>query len=375
MTGKTVSSVQSASAAMDQRQKAFVCDQCALNAFAMYAQIIIGFALYLYDHVSTPGWISLLLTFPYLFILIWLSSLLLGRCRAGENLIFSAVGKGLSSVFYFLFSFVFFIDALLAFYALCAIMRDVMPDHSAWTGSVFIAVICFLSIKDNQANVLPCLGRFLKWLVGGLLLYCFAIALPYGKTAHFFPLLGYGTGSIFQGALWMCGALSTAAAPLLLANSNEKKTILDKNAIVIRPFFLAFLLALLTYWISVWLLPVYAMARPEAFGWRLLLVTHMTPSVPAWSMEVISLILLFLLSLCHSVSQASRFFSLCMKKEKEPRFLAAFFLAFMIPIGALRLPEIHQFFLSVAPWRGGIALCLLLLLWFASILHKKEAEQ
>jgi hypothetical protein len=46
---------------------------------------------------------------------------------------------------------------------------------------------------------------------------------------------------------------------------------------------------------SVWLMPVYAMARRETLGWRLLLLTNMTPSIPAWSMEALALLLLFFL--------------------------------------------------------------------------------
>ena len=372
MTGKTVSSVRNACQESQRRWQVFAQDECAINAIGIFAQLWIGFSLYCYDHVGTPGWISLLLTFPYPLLLIFLGLYLLRRAEPGVGPIDAAVGENKAAPFHFIFALLHFSDAFLAFYALSAIMADVMPDLSVWEIDFAVSLLCAASLGKNAGYTLPRLAGFLKWLIGALLLYCLIIAVPYGKPSHFFPLLGYGPLSIGKAALWMCGAFSSAASPLLTSCQEERTILLRQKRTVLFPVFCAFLFGLIAYGFSIWLLPIYAMFRPASLGWRLLLITHMTPSIPAWSMEVIGLALLLLLSICRNVSLSSGIMARGMKKN-EPRSLPALLLLMMAVPCALNSDSIQRFVLLIAALRSFAAFFILALLCTVSLYRRRKA--
>ncbi len=373
MTGKTVSSVSTMDGLRAQRWQALGRDQSALAAMSVFAQLWISFALYLYGHVSTPGAFSLLLTLPYL-LLIWFMGRFLARgAKQGEDAVASAVGNKAAKAFYFLFSLLHFMDAQLTLYAFCAVAGDVMPGHSALSTTLAVALLCFAALDRDPENVLPRLARLLKWAVGALLLYCALIALPYGKTAHFFPLLGFGPSTIGKGAFWLCGAVSGGVWPLILPQSGEiQRLMAQKPRICLKPWLISVGAGLAMYGLSVWLLPVYAMARPQSLGWRMLAVTHMTPSVPAWSMEVMGLFLLLLLSLAHSVFLSAKLIERGAGKKKRIRFLPLLLLLLLCPASILKLPSINLFLVSAAPLRGVAALGLLAALCLCSLMKRKK---
>ena len=73
MTGKTTACVHSPQQMKAQRWQALAQDRAALCGISVYAQIFIGLALYLYGHVSTPGYLSVLLTIPFALLLVYLA--------------------------------------------------------------------------------------------------------------------------------------------------------------------------------------------------------------------------------------------------------------------------------------------------------------
>ena len=338
MTNQTLSSVHSEASAEKQRVYTFARERCALSAMVIYAQLWIDFSLYLYDHVSTPGWISLLLIVPYAAAMLCMAKYLLFHTSGCDDPIVFAAGEKASRLFFILLSISPLFDGFISFYALCALIRDVMPDLSAWEGALAVAFTCAYSLSGKKERALPHLGSFLKWIVGILLLYCFLIAIPHGKASHFFPLMGNGIHSILKGSLWMCGSLSAAIWPLISAEPAEQMMYKQKASFGFSSVLIAILFALITYGVSIWLLPYYAMARPQALGWRLLLVTHMTPSIPAWSLEVIALLLLLMLSLSISTAYA-----------------------------AVTLTK--QFIIYAAPWRGALSFLLTAILCLLCIIR------
>ncbi len=371
MTEQTVSSVHTEAEARKQRVCAYARERCVLNAMVLYAQLWIGFSLYLYDHVSTPGWISLLLTGPYAAALLYIGKFLASHTNGRDNLIVFAAGEKASKLFFILLSIPPLFDGFISFYALCALIRDVMPDHSAWEGAVAVAFTCAVSLDHGKEQALTHLGSFLKWIVGALFVYCFLIAIPHGKASHLFPIFGNGMNSILKGALWMCGAFSTAAWPYLTAGAEEQMLYKQKEVPIFRSVFILLLFSLITYGVSVWLLPFYAMARPQSLGWRLLLVAHMTPSIPAWSLEVIALLLLFMLALCVSIAHASAMLSKCIWRKKEPRFLKPILLMLMIPSCVTNTAHTKQIIILAAPWRAALSLLLLSILCLLSLLRTR----
>ena len=372
MNGKTLTSVHSEAAMFAQRWRACVQEQCALQAAGVYAQLYIGMALYLYAHVSTAGYLSILLTAPYL-LLIWGLALFVSK-RTGPEGIGAILGAGAAKAFYLLAALVYFLDAQLIFYALCAILRDVMPGQPPVFLAVCAALAVPLGLACNQESVPARVFRPMKWVIAGLLLYCAATSLPYGNAAYFFPLLGAGSESILTGGAWMCGAVSAGVFPLLTVRNEESHGLIqEKKGILLGPLLFALGAAVVTYGLSVWLSPFYTLARPEDLGWRLLLPVHMTPSVPAWSMMVLGLLLLFLLALSNCVSQASRLLARCAGKKEPPTLLYFLLPMALVPAGVLATEPIQDFLADIAPGRALLVLATLAVLAAACLLKKKKA--
>ena len=368
--GQTETSVHSPAQMIAQRRTAALLDKSGLNALSVYAQLAIGFSLYLYEQVSTPGYLSTLLTLPVLLLLFLPGRFLASRKQPGLSVTVSAAGTGGARIFFLCFFLLHLLDAQLAFFTLCAVVRDVMPDFERTAVALAAALFCALGSGEDEG--LNRLSRPLKWLIGALLLYCVLIAVPHGSAAHFFPLLGYGPASILRGTLWISGGLASAAWPMLTREDTEPPL---RFFPTLRAPLLALVLGSITYLASVWLMPVYVMQRPESLGWRMLLLVHMTPSVPAWSMEVIGLMLLLLTATAYSASQASFALSQFGGQQKTPRFLTAALLFSLVPACVTDPDSVQEMLAAASPWRAAVSFMLLILLCLCSLIrNKKKAD-
>lgn len=354
-----------------QRRMASLRDKNGLNALNVYAQLGIGFSLYLYRQVSTPGYLSTLLA-ALMLPLFFLPGLFLARRkRLGFSVTVSAAGAGGAKFFFLCFFLLHLLDAQLAFFTLCAVVRDVMPDFERTAIALAAALFCALGGGEKQDSLYR-LSRPLKWLIFALLLYCVIISVPHGSAAHFFPLLGYGPASILQGALWISGGLASAVWPLLTRVDTEPP---QRFFPALRAPLLAVALGVITYLASVWLMPVYVMQRPESLGWRMLLIVHMTPSVPAWSLEVIGLMLLLLTASAYSASQAASALSQSGRKQKAPRNLTAALLFLLVPACVMNPDGMQDLLAAAAPWRSAASLGLLGLLCLCSLIRNKKKTE
>ncbi|MBQ6257803.1 MAG: hypothetical protein IJJ60_14525, partial [Clostridia bacterium] len=117
------------------------------------------------------------------------------------------------------------------------------------------------------------------------------------------------------------------------------------------------------------------MQRPESLGWRMLLLVHMTPSVPAWSMEVIGLLLLLLTATAYSVSQAAKALSRFGGKQKTPRFLTAALLFLLVPACVIDPDGMQELLAAAAPWRTAACFLLLILLCLCSLIRSKRKAE
>lgn len=368
MTGRTA--VHTQEQMLAQRRDARLRAQCSLSGMQLYAQIAIGLSLYLFDHVSTPGYLSLLLMLPYLALLCALAQFVKKRAGSAEDPFFFAVGKRTGRMLMLPLILIHLMDALLLFFSLCAIAGDVMPDMSPMWVALFIALVTALSLSTSHLRQPQAqMAHMLRWLVAGMLGFCMLAAIPHGSAAHFFPLLGYGPGRIVRGGCWMCGSAAGAVWPMLSPAGTDSA---DR-----RQLFPALMrgwgAGVITMLFSVWLMPVYFMARPETLGWRLLVLTNMTPSVAAWSLEVVGLMLLMLLCLSASVSQAAGLTARCVGKRQAPPLWGMIFTLCLIPAGAFALPGIQRFLTNAAPWRGAAALAVLLVMAFGAAVKKEKS--
>jgi len=317
----------------DDRRAALTRDRWLLSALNLYAQAAVGLSLYLYGSVSTPGYLSVFLSVPVPVLLVLLAE--------------RAAGMGpLPRALCLLPAAVCLMDAQLAFFALCAVLADVMPDLNLPLAAAAYTAALGAGLGGASPYALPRLARLMVFLLIPPALFCGACALGHGNASHFFPLLGYGPESILRGGVWMSGAAASACCPHLLPGSAK----LPPRA-ALTPLLLALLMGALTAAVSAWLMPVYALSGQRTLGWRMLLVAHMTPSVPCWSLAVAGVLMLLLLSVCAGVRRAAAFLGGFFGKKSDPGWAAAALMLLLLPAGALQTAPIRDFLIQAAPWR------------------------
>ena len=363
---ETKTSVHSEEALRAQRFRALAKDQCALSGVSLYGQLVIGLSLYLYPFVSTPGYLSILLTLPFLLFLGLSARRLLKNTPPGENLLLFAGGKGLGKAFAFSFALIFFLDSLLAAYALTAMMQTVLPDMSPLLISLSVTAVMAVTIAGSDLYALHRLARFLRWIFLFLFFFCALTTLSSGSTGHFFPLLGAGEESIFRGALWLIGCMGGACCPFIMPLSREShEPLVEKKRILLRPLLFALAAGMLTAMLSAFLMPFYALSRPESLGWRLLLIPHISPSLAVWSLFLCGQMFLMLVTLAAGVTRASAMLCLSLGNDRHKPLLITLLLFLQLPFCALNLESMESFLCAIAPFRGALAggmICLMLLL-------------
>lgn len=305
-------------------------DAWTLSLISLFTQVLCALALYLYGAVSTPAYLSVLLAAPAILLL----------C------VFAGRGVRLPRWLAPLPCLASLLDALIAFYALCAVLRDVMPDIQLPAAALLYALCLAAGLAGAAPSALPRTARLMLLVLLPMAFFCLCCALPHGKTEHLFPLLGFGPASVLRGCIWVLGASAGVCCPLLSAGGPPRRRMLLS---LLAAFFLAAAAALA----AAWLMPVYALAAPRTVGWRMLLVTHMTPSVPCWSVQVALVTLLLLLSLAVSVRRAAAFAASSFGVERKAgnHWAETLFLLLLIPFSAMQTESVRAFLVTAGPLR------------------------
>lgn len=371
MEGKTKTWVHTENDMRRQRERAAIREKGALSALGIFGQIMIGCSLYLYDHVSTPGYLSILLTLPFLLLIQGLGFWLMKRANPEKGAILDGAGKITGRIMAALLGLLCWLDGQLAFYALCAMVSNILPTVSSFQVALAIALATAFALGGQGNRGLSRLSRLIGALILLCILYCTLIALPYGSGGHLFPLFGAGAGSIFRGALWMGGCLSGACLPLLLPLEN-KDALAENQRLLRNPSLVALLLGAGIALLSGYLLPFYALARPETMGYRLLLLARISPSVAGWSLLVCAMLFLMLMALGAAVQGGGKLLALSGGRKQTPVSLTAGILLSYVPCGALNIQPLEDIFLQLAFFRPILLLAVLLLLCIGTILKKRK---
>lgn len=354
------------------RQQSFARDQGILTSLSIFAQIILGCALYLFGHVSTPGYLSILLMGPVMGLIAFLSSGL--QKRSGEGNILALAGKFPGKVLSGLLATVFFLDAQMAAYGVSAILSDVLPNFSPLVTMMTVAVVLAAALGGNEAHALPRLSRLVRWPVLLFLLFCGLSALPHGSPGYLFPLLGQGMPSILRGALWMSGCAAGACCPMILPGHEKLSPVPNDGGMAWRPFLMALLLGTGFALLSACLLPFYALAREENLGFRLLLYTKISGSALSWSLLLMGLLFLLLIALSAGVQRSAALIAFAAGKKKPGRGLIITMLFLLVPAAALKSLPVQKLLITIAPFRAAPVLGSLMLLWIVSLCRGKKAE-
>ncbi|MBR6184782.1 MAG: hypothetical protein IKQ41_00805 [Clostridia bacterium] len=373
MTGQTKTAVHSPAQEENARWAAFAKEQSVLAALGVFAQMLIGMSLYLYANVGTPGYLSILLTAPYAFALLASAKALAKRGIARAAL--AGERKTAARVLCLLFAVLIWADALLLLISLCAMFREFMPRECLAGLMAAVAITAADGVRTGKRG-LPHLARFLVWVIFALLFFCAASAYPHGRIDHVFPLLGHGAKSVFLGGAWMCGCVCGCVWPLLMADESPAVSQLTgRRSPLCRTLWAALICAVLLHLTADWLMPMEAMQRPETLGWRVLLLANMTPSIPAWSMLIAGLTLLFLLALQDCALRFVRAFSRFAGTEKGGFWISLFLLLPMIPI-AIRLDLAWLDAVTrLSAWRAVLTPVLLVLTLLLGRKSKREGSK
>ena len=367
--GKTGTGVHSMQALRKLRLDVFARDQYALTGVCLYAQMIIGMGLYLYGYVSTPGYLSVLLTLPA-FAGMYFLSLYLAKRRDRGMLPAAGRWAGL------LLAAVSLLDAQLALYALCAVLRDILPHVSALGCALAVALITALAVGSGNGGTLARLGRFMRWGLLAALVYAAAGAVPYGNAGHLFPVLGYGFHTVGRGALWMSGCAAGCCFPLLLPQDAGVPESLENHwKAGLRTVLFSVLLGVATALFSAYLMPVYALARPETLGFRVLLISHINPSLLGWSLLVCGSMFLLLIALAAGADRAAALLARAAGRDKASPLLVTVLLLLPVPAAAFGTAPVEEILLRLAPWRGAVALAALLMMLALSLIPGKGAKE
>ena len=373
---ETKTAVHSQQALLAQRSQAYALEQYVLAGLCVYSQIVIGAALYLYDHVSTPGYLSVLLTAPFLLLLYGGMLFLARRVRPEQGLLLSAVGSAAAAPICLLLCLGALLDALAAGVMLCAMIGDVLPQMNVLRLALAAAAVIALAIGGEDEYDLPRRSRFLRWGLALVLIFCACTALPYGNPGHLFPLLSKGPGSVFEGALWMCGCAAGACCPLALPQKAESLRALTAHPQRgLRELLTALLFGALTVFFAAYLLPFYALARPETLGWRALLYAEISSSLTGWSLLLCAQMFLMLFSLATGVTRAAALLSRAAGKKKSPPWLLAALLLLLMGAAGLNPPGFSAFLLAALPWRAVLALLALAAMVIGSLLRGKPGKE
>lgn len=373
---QTSTQVHSMEAMAAQRHAALAREQATLTGLSLYGQVILGLALYVYDHVSTPGYLSVLLTLPAALAAALLCLALTRRAPQGQPLLSWALGKGGGKLASLMLSAVFWLDGQVAVYGLTAVVQDVLPNMSGLGIALAVALMMALALGSGEDHALPRLARLMGWGLPIAFLLCFAMALSQGKGGHLFPLLGFGGSRILRGGLWLGGCLAGVCCPLVLPQPSAcGPALAARPALLLRPLLLAMAAAALTALFSAFLLPVYALARPETLGWRLLLVTHVSPSLAGWSLFLWAMLFLLLITLAAGVSRAACLMAWAVGKPAPSRALIGGLLLLQLPAAAFNGERLEGLLERAAPWRGPVTLGVLLALLLGALLKRGRAEK
>lgn len=352
MNERTATDVRDEESQLAQRTDAYLRDEFALSGVSVYVQLLIGIGLYLFGHVSTPGYQCVLLSGGALAS-IWALSRFLQRKAPPEmgplRAFLGPVGEKAADA---LLALCFLLDAQLAFFTLCAVMSEVLPDvNTLWTA--LAAALLTACALNGDSYALPRLSRIMRWVLLLFMAWPMIAALPQGSIGHLCPVLGIGTERIFSGSLWLCGCAAGACCPWLLPNSADTARAMQAG----KPRGFGSLLGGLIFsalfaLTAAYLLPFYALARPETLGWRMLIFSTLSPSLIGWSLMLWAILFFLLLGLSAGTSRAAVWIARAAGKERPSRLLTAVLLLLQVPLAALNTDRGEGLLLRLAPFRG-----------------------
>jgi len=318
-------------------------ESSAALAVSLYAQLLCMSALGLLSLCATSSYLCVLLALPAGALLYLVSSQAVRRCRThAPRLVYAG------------FALLFVSDMAVNLFALTELTGAYILPGAPQPVLIAAAALPITLLMGGRAH--GGAARAARLLRGFFLLalfVCLCFALPSGNIGYIYPLLGYGSGQTLRGALYIAGGLwSAAALPLFTQEAGMK---LKKSLRFTWHPLLAVLLMALLLFCYAFLLPAPLLPGDWGFALRLQLLMEMSPNTLAWSLMLISRMLLFFTGFAASGDFARVCLMHALKKRRVPLWPLA---VVCTPPALLGIPYMEKALTFLLPLRLPAALAL-----------------
>ena len=322
----------------------------AALAVNLYAQLLCMSALRLLSIASTASWISLLLIVPAAVGAYFLSAFAVKKKSCPRGVLAG-------------FALLFWMDMAVQLFALTELVCAYVLPQAPRSAVVLFAAFSVTLLMGGRAHGGAARAAYL--LRGFFLLaviVCFLFSVRESNTGFLYPILGYGAGQTARGAVYMLGGVwSIAALPVIAHNKGDG---VRKNLhTAVHPLLSLLLLTLLLFSYAC-LLPSPLLPGDWGFVLRLQLLMEMSPNTLAWSLMLISRMLLFLTAFSVSGDFARLLLCHAFKKRRVPLWPMALC---CVPVSILGVARVESVLSNLLTLRFPLAVILVL-----TLLLKKE---
>ena len=172
-------------------------------------------------------------------------------------------------------------------------------------------------------------ARFLRWFFIGSFVFCAATVMPQGETGYLFPWAGYGVRHTLRCAALGGGGCWTAAVLPLLSHAEPRQA--ARRARTWLPQLVAVFMIALLLLCCAYVLPATSLSERWGFVLRLQMLMNISPSTLAWSLMLITELLLFLVAFAGSGS----FLCACVKRAAKLRVPLLPFALLCVPLSLI----------------------------------------
>ena len=290
----------------------------------VFSQLLAFSALYMLPVAATSAWWGALLLVPAL--LLWGFGMLAARGMP-QNAFERAPYRVIAGVLAVLFLSDMAVDLLAMIELTCAF---ILPGTPRFWLAMIAAIAVGVGTPYKAPDAASRTARFLRWFFIGSFVFCAATVMPQGETGYLFPWAGYGVRHTLRCAALGGGGCWTAAV-----------------------------------------LPGTSLSERWGFVLRLQMLMNISPSTLAWSLMLITELLLFLVAFAGSGS----FLCACVKRAAKLRVPLLPFALLCVPLALIGADIAEKTLMAVLPLRYPIAVLLVgMILIFNAFARKKEGK-
>lgn len=329
-----------------------------------FAQLLAFSALYLLPAAATSAWWgTALLLLPAL--LLWGFAMLAARGMP-QDAFERASYRVIAGVLAVLFLSDMAVDLLAMIELTCAF---ILPGTPRFWLALIAAIAVGVGTPYKAPDAASRTARFLRWFFIGSFVFCAATVMPQGETGYLFPWAGYGVRHTLRCAALGGGGCWTAAVLPLFSHAEPRQA--ARRARTWLPLLVSVGMAALLLLCCAYVLPATSLSGRWGFALRLQMLMNISPSTLAWSLMLITELLLFLTAF----AGAGSFLCACVKRVARLRVPLLPFAVLCIPLALIGADRAEEALMLLLPLRYPIAVLLVgMILIFNAFARRKEGK-